>query len=77
MANIPEDLFEQLLAQDRERPPSNRELASIGAALAGKEPALETERCPHCGEVLRIRGPWRDSTAKVVNDWLKAKEGVT
>ena len=76
MANIPEDLFERLLAsrEGEERPPSSRELASVGAALTGKDPAFEVERCPHCGEVLRVRGPWRDSTANIVNDWLKTRQ---
>jgi NMD protein affecting ribosome stability and mRNA decay len=45
-------------------------------ALSGHGKASEIERCPHCEEVLRIRGRWSSTTAKIVNDWLKeqAKE---
>ena len=63
LAEIPEDLFERILAQPDHKT-STRELASIGAALAGKASAVEVERCWHCGEVQRVRGQWRAATAK-------------
>ncbi len=70
MGEIPDELFERLL--DRaDRVPSTTEFANIGRALYGRGPAHDVERCPHCGEVLRVRGRWRPSTAKIVNEWLR------
>ncbi|NIA67574.1 hypothetical protein HBA54_03125 [Pelagibius litoralis] len=69
MAEIPESLFEELLAQDK--PPSRRELAAIGLALEGKGSNRDVESCPHCGGVLRIRRSWTKETEEIVNDWLK------
>ncbi len=70
MAEIPEELFEQLLAETN-HVPSTKELANVARALNGHGPSHDAERCPHCGEVLRVRGRWRPGTAKIVNDWLK------
>src|SRR6266436_4994905 len=53
MSEIPADLFEALLAQDE--PPAPRQLGSIALALRGHD-AAESERCPHCGALLRVRG---------------------
>ncbi len=69
MAEIPEELFERLLAE-ADHVLSTKELANIGRALYGHGPAHDVERCPHCGEVIRVRGRWRPSTAKIVNEWL-------
>ena len=69
MAEIPEELFERLLAEAN-HVPSTKELANIGRALNGHGPDHDAERCPHCGEVIRVRGRWRPSTAKIVNEWL-------
>ncbi len=69
MAEIPEELFERLLAE-MNHVPSTKELANVGRALYGHGPAHDVERCPHCGEVLRVRGRWRPDTAKIVNEWL-------
>ena len=69
MAEIPEELFERLLA-GADHVPSTKELANIGRALYGHGPAHDVERCPHCGEVLRVRGRWRHDTAIIVNEWL-------
>jgi hypothetical protein len=70
MAEIPEELFERLLAR-ADHTPSTKELANIGRALTGRGPSHDAECCPHCGELLRARSRWRPSTAKIVNDWIK------
>ncbi len=69
MAEIPEELFKRLLAETNHLP-STKELANIGRALNGHRPSYDVECCPHCGEVLRVRGRWRSSTARIVNEWL-------
>jgi hypothetical protein len=68
MAKLPEDLFEALLVTGR-KCPSSRTLANIARALHG-ELTRESERCPHCGEVLRIRNVCSPELAEVVNQWL-------
>ena len=72
MAEIPEELFERLLAR-ADHAPSTKELANVARALNGHEPTHDTEHCPHCGEVLRVRGIWRPGTAKIVNEWLRER----
>ncbi len=72
MAEIPEELFERLLAEAN-HVPSTKELANIGRALNGHGPAHDAERCPHCGEVIRVRVRWRPDTAKIVNEWLSER----
>ena len=76
MADIPEDLFERLMEDGRERGhvPSTKELANVARALQGKGENADVEICPHCGEVLRVRGRWREETARVVNNWLSERE---
>ncbi len=68
MAQIPEELFEHLLANSQ--PPSTTEFANIGRAISGEGPSADVECCPHCGEIIRVRPRVRASVAKVVNDWL-------
>ncbi len=72
MAEIPEELFERLLAEAN-HVPSTKELANIGRALNGHGPSHDAEYCPHCGEVIRVRGRWRPDTAKIVNEWLSER----
>ncbi len=72
MAEIPEELFQRLLA-GADHVPSTKELANVARALSGRGPSHDAERCPHCGEVLRVRGRWRPGTAKVVNEWLSGR----
>ncbi len=72
MAEIPEELFERLLAETN-HVPSTKELANVAQALNGHGPSHDAERCPHCGEVLRVRGRWRSSTARIVNQWLSER----
>ena len=68
-AELPEDLFERLMAM-RDHAPSLKEMANVARALYGGENHHDVERCPHCGETLRVRGRWRKSTAQVVDGWL-------
>ena len=72
LAEIPEDLFERLLAR-ADHVPSTKELANVARALNGLGPPHDVELCPHCGEVLRVRGRWRSSTARIVNEWLSER----
>jgi len=72
MAEIPEELFERLLAR-ADHAPSTKELANVARALNGHGPTHDAEHCPHCGKVLRVRGRWRAGTAKIVNEWLSDK----
>ncbi len=72
MAEVPEELFERLLAETS-HVPSTKELANVARALNGHGPTHDAERCPHCGEVLRVRGRWRPGTAKVVNEWRSGR----
>ncbi len=69
MAEIPEELFNRLLAESN-HVPSAKELANVARALNGAGPPHDVERCPHCGEVIRERGGWRPITARIVNEWL-------
>ena len=68
MAAIPDELFERLLASDIKV--STKSLAAVGHALNGGAQSPEIERCPHCGEVLRVRSRWTEETRKIVNQWL-------
>ena len=78
MASLPKDLFDRLLDDGRGRGhmPSTKELANIARALQGKGESADVECCPHCGEVLRVRGRWRAETAKVVNKWLSERKAT-
>jgi hypothetical protein len=67
MAELPDDLFEALLTSGS-KPPSSRELANIARALAGCD-ATETERCPHCGALLRVGKVCGAEHAAIVNKW--------
>ncbi len=69
MAEIPEELFNRLLAESN-HVPSAKELANVARALNGAGPPHDVEHCPHCGEVIRERGGWRPITARIVNEWL-------
>ena len=75
MTTIPEELFERLLAK-ADHVPSTKELANVARALNGHGPAHDAEHCPHCGGLLRVRGRWRPSTARIVNDWLSEQANL-
>src|SRR5262245_18149929 len=70
LAELPEDLFERLLAAGVH----SRQLASVAQAMRTGEVALEADgKCPHCGGLLyrkRISG----KAVKLVNDWLDEGE---
>jgi hypothetical protein len=68
LAAIPEDLFDRLLELDPK--PSTKSLALIAQALIGGKASPDTECCPHCGGILRLRRRVSPKAAKVVNDWL-------
>jgi hypothetical protein len=54
VAELPEDLFDRLV---KLRPiPSTKALAQLVLVLKGHSKTADVERCPHCGEVVRIRG---------------------
>ena len=72
MAEIPEELFERLMART-DHTLSTKELANVARALNGNGPSHDVERCPHCGEVLRVRGRLRPATAEIVNAWLSER----
>jgi hypothetical protein len=61
MAEIPDELFDRLLAEGDHKT-STKELAAVGLALSGRGPASDVERCPHCGKVVRLRRLWRART---------------
>lgn len=68
---LPDELFELLIGQDKI--PSWRELAAIAGTLYQGDPACDTERCPHCGEVLRRRRRFSQAAARIVSGWLDQK----
>jgi len=68
MSELPEDLFEALLKAKRRA--SSKSLAAVALALRGAGNQADTERCPHCGGVLRIRARVSSDDVKIVNAWL-------
>lgn len=70
IAELPNDLFDRLMSMEG-RKPSERELAEVARGLFGRGGNVEIDRCPHCGEIVRVRPQWRMQTAEVVNDWLR------
>lgn len=72
MAELPEDLFERLLAECRKTgtKPTTKGLANVAMALRGASAIEETERCPCCGHVLRRRLRVKGALQKVVESWI-------
>jgi hypothetical protein len=70
MAELPEELFDLLLANGIA---SSRKLANVARGLRGEGPNGECERCPNCGYLLRLRGPWKPETARIVNEWIASQ----
>ena len=64
---IPEVLFGRLARAGIR----TRQLAQIGLAFArdGNQPA-EVERCPHCGEVIRVRWLIGRRAQKIIQQWI-------
>jgi hypothetical protein len=71
MAELPDDLFEALLAAGG---CSSKSLAAVALALRRGEARGNAECCPRCGHVLRIRGAVSDAHLAIVNRWLSAKD---
>jgi hypothetical protein len=72
MAELPDDLFEELLAAGVH---SAKGLAQVALALKRGEPfAGEIDRCPHCGGILRRRRWVSAAAAKVVAQWLTRQQ---
>jgi hypothetical protein len=67
--DLPRDLFEALISEERRSVPSVRELAKISLALQGRS-AAEIDRCPHCGAALRVRSVCIAESAAIVDRWL-------
>jgi hypothetical protein len=68
-ASLPEKLFEQLLAHRV----GTKAMIAVALTFQRDKPSGEVERCPHCGEVLRIRsitGKARDA----IKAWLAEVE---
>lgn len=71
MSRIPKDLFDQLMLMKKV---STKEMATIGALLAGKTPAVDAPRCWSCGAVQRERKPMSAEAEKTLNEWLASKQ---
>ena len=70
MAELPEGLFENLLAADIR---SSRALANIAlAAKRGNPHAADIEWCPHCGGLLRQRWHIPKAAREAIRAWLQA-----
>jgi hypothetical protein len=77
VAEIPNDLLEFILehAPNENISISSKALAQVGAAFyRGGNGVAEVERCPHCGEVLRVRTLVSDKMVDLVNRWLAKQQ---
>jgi len=63
MAELPEDLFEQLLVTFPR--PTTKALADVALVLRGKA-REERECCPNCGWTLRVREPVSQAVAALL-----------
>ena len=79
MSELPDELFERLLAhfkaENPRRPlPSSKTFAQISVALSrvadGGGKIADVETCPHCGGMLRTRRWISAEVARIVLDWL-------
>jgi hypothetical protein len=65
---LPDRLFEQLLAHGVM---SSKALANVALAFRREEQfAGEVERCPYCGEVLRVREHLNKGVRDAITAWL-------
>jgi hypothetical protein len=73
LSEIPEPLFDCILKQARAKNIrlSDKALAQVGYALSSGKNLAEVERCPHCGEVLRLRSLVAPKLVDIVNEWLE------
>jgi hypothetical protein len=71
MAATPKELFERLMALKPR--PARKELELVGRIFRGDDnPAVEIERCPHCGKMIRHRG-LKPATIKAIEDWERSR----
>ena len=70
IAEIPKALFERLMADDSGVRISTKALADIALALRRGRDWADIERCPHCGEVLRVRYHISKAARRVIAAWL-------
>jgi hypothetical protein len=63
LAAIPDDIFEELVALPKI---STSQLAAAGRVFLGSATPDETERCPHCHGVLRVRSRVPSAVAAIV-----------
>jgi hypothetical protein len=74
MGQLPDDLFEALVTS---RPvPSTREFAAVALTLQGRH-RFETQHCPNCGHLLRVRAGFSVRTARTVDRWLASHRSGT
>lgn len=68
LQHIPNGLFDRLLKGGVY---GLKQLAQVGIALQrdGNQPA-EIERCPHCGEVVRVRWLVGTKARKIISQWI-------
>ena len=67
MVELPDDLFERLLAA---RVHNSKALANIALAFRQGSNTSEVERCPHCGGVTRVRRLVSDAAREAITGWL-------
>jgi hypothetical protein len=67
MADLPEPLFELLLAAGVL---SSKALANVALAFKCGRNGAEIERCPHCGEPLRARWQIGNKARAAIRAWL-------
>ena len=74
-AQLPQDLFDYLLheAQKASITLSTKALAGVAFFIASDTNVAEIQRCPHCGEVLRVRRHVSRKLAGIVVDWLERR----
>jgi ribosomal protein S14 len=73
MASLPDELFECLLAAGVL---SSAEMARVANALRRNAPfSRDTERCPHCGEVIRVRVHLSKKARAAIRAWLGPDRG--
>jgi hypothetical protein len=75
IAEIPEELFEQLLALKVRL--STKMLAAVGQAFRRGRKTTYAEHCPRCGHLLRVREDFPAEITDAINQWLaeQKKEG--
>jgi hypothetical protein len=71
MVELPEALFERLLVAGVV---SARALANVAVALKGDPFSGEIGRCPHCGEVLRVRPNLGKQARAAIKAWLDERD---